>query len=120
MSNKEIEKIDKVIGKKIQELRLGMGMSRQQLAEKIRVSNQQLQKYEKGINRISASRLVAVAKALGKPVAYFLQDADEEEYSAMPTEHQRMCLEVSRNFMRIKKPLYQDAVNVLARILADG
>ena len=119
MSNKEIEKIDKVIGKKIQELRLGMGMSRQQLAEKIRITHQQLQKYEKAINRISASRLVAVAKALGKPVAYFLQDADEEEYSAMPTEHQRMCLEVSRNFMRIKEPLRQDAVNALVRLLAD-
>lgn len=115
----EYDQIDKLIGAKIQELRIAMGMSRHELAERIGVTHQQTQKYEKGINRISAGRLAAVADALGKPVSYFFEEIPGQT-TKVPTHHQRMCIEVARNFMKIKKPLYQDAINVLVRILAEG
>lgn len=111
------DKIDKIIGIKIHELRIAMGLSRQQLAIRIHVTHQQLQKYEKGTNRISAGRLAAVAKALRKPVSYFFEEIDHKQ--GLPSQHQRMCIEVSRNFMRIKSPLHQNAVNLLVRTLAD-
>lgn len=113
------EKVDKTIGTKIHELRISMGLSRQQLAAKIGVTHQQLQKYEKGTNRISAGRLMAIAKSLGKTVSYFFDNA-EEGHDALPSQHQRMCIEVSRNFMKIKNPMHQNAINLLVRTLAEN
>lgn len=115
---KSTDKIDKIIGVRIHELRISMGLSRQQLAEQIGVTHQQLQKYEKGTNRISAGRLAAIAKVLGKAVAYFFENiTDNDGY--LPSQHQRMCIEVSRNFLKIKNPMHQNAVNLLVRTLAE-
>jgi len=50
-------------------------MSQSSLAEKLGVAFQQVQKYEKGTNRIGASRLHGIAEALGVPVTYFFDDA---------------------------------------------
>lgn len=116
--NDYIQKVDQFIGGKIYSLRLAKGLSRQQLAEVIEVTHQQLQKYEKGINRISIGRLVLIAKALDKNIDYFyqgLEDADNVE--PVLTQHQRMCIEVSRNFMKIRNSEHQQAVNVLIRSL---
>lgn len=115
--NDYIEKIDKHIGQKIYSLRLAQGLSRIQLAEVIGVTHQQLQKYEKGSNRISVGRLVLIAKALAKEVSYFYEDLDSEKQELMVTQHQRMCIEVSRNFMKIQNSEYQNAVNTLVKSL---
>ncbi len=113
------EKVDKVIGIKIHEMRISMGLSRQQLAAKIGVTHQQLQKYERGTNRVSAGRLIAIAKGLGKTTSYFF-DNIEEGREALPSQHQRMCIEVSRNFMKIKNPMHQNAINLLVRTLMEA
>lgn len=117
--NEFTEKVDTIIGKRIHELRMSMGLSRQQLASRIGVTHQQLQKYEKGTNRISAGRLAIIAKALGKPVAHFFDNILNDE-TVIPDQHQRMCIEVSRNFLRIKSPVHQNAVNLLVRSLAEN
>jgi transcriptional regulator with XRE-family HTH domain len=65
---------DKVIGQKIRARRLAEGMSQQTLGEKLGVSFQQVQKYEKGTNRVSYSRLMQIAKALGESVTFFFVD----------------------------------------------
>lgn len=114
------ERVDTLIGMKVHELRISMGLSRQQLASKIDVSHQQLQKYEKGTNRISAGRIVAIAKAMKKPVAFFFEGLNKTENDKLPTQHQRMCIEVSRNFLRIKNPMNQNAVNNLIKTLAEN
>lgn len=111
--------IDTVAGVRVQELRLALGLSRQQLAVKIGVTHQQLQKYEKGTNRITIGRLSAIAKALGEPVTYFIDDADANNES-VASHHQRMAIEVSRNFMRIKSVVNQYAVNQLVKTLAEN
>jgi transcriptional regulator with XRE-family HTH domain len=113
------ERVDTIIGVKIHELRISMGLSRQQLAAKIGVTHQQLQKYEKGTNRISAGRLMAIAKALGKTVSFFFDNVEEAQ-EALPSQHQRMCIEVSRNFMKIKSAQHQNAINLLVRTLAEN
>ena len=117
-----IEQIDRYIGNKIQELRLAHGMSRQDLGEKIEVTHQQLQKYEIGTNRVSAGRLALIAKYLGTSVASFYEGLDSTLNAAAsditPNKNQRMCIEVSRNFMKIQNPEHKDAINSLVRILA--
>jgi transcriptional regulator with XRE-family HTH domain len=115
--NDYIQEVDKFIGDKIYSLRLAKGLSRQQLAEVIGVTHQQLQKYEKGTNRISVGRLVLIAKALGKTIEYFYQGLDNTDSEPVTTQHQRMCIEVSRNFMKIRSPEHQNAVNALVRSL---
>lgn len=117
-----IEQIDRYIGAKIQELRLAHGMSRQDLGGKIEVTHQQLQKYEIGTNRVSAGRLALIAKYLNTSVASFYEGLDSTlnvaDSDINPNQSQRMCIEVSRNFMKIKNPEHKDAINSLVRILA--
>ena len=109
-------RVDTIIGERIHELRIARGLSRQQIAAKVGVTHQQFQKYEKGTNRISAGRLASIAKALKKPVAYFFKDVEQEQ-DKFQTQHQRMCIEISRNFMKIKDPSHQQAVNHLIKTL---
>lgn len=117
--NDFIDGVDKFIGGKVYSLRLAKGLSRQQLAKIIGVTHQQLQKYEKGTNRISVGRLVLIARALDKSVDYFykgVEDSDQRE--ELLTKHQRMCIEVSRNFMKIENAEHQNAINALIKSLA--
>ena len=116
--NNHIQEIDKFIGGKVYSLRLAKGLSRQQLASIIDVTHQQLQKYEKGTNRISAGRLVLIAKALSKDVSYFYDGLDSNDQEPVMTQHQRMCIEVSRNFMKIENSDHQNAVNTLVKSLS--
>lgn len=115
--NQFIEKLDKFIGNKIYMLRLAKGLSRQQLADKLAVTHQQLQKYEKGTNRISAGRLLMIANALDKQVDFFYAGFEEAREEELVSPHQRMCIEVSRNFMKLNNPDHQTAVSSLIRSL---
>jgi DNA-binding Xre family transcriptional regulator len=68
--------IDGVISAKITARRKARGVSQQALAEKIGVSFQQIQKYESGENRVAASRLIRIARALGCQVTDLIPDED--------------------------------------------
>ena len=111
-----ITEIDKLIGNKIYQLRLGHGMSRRELGEKLDVTHQQVAKYERGHNRVSAGKLFLIAKVLQVDVLYFYEDLEAEK--SMITQHQRMCLEISRNFMQITAPSHQAAINSLVKSLS--
>ena len=113
-----IKAVDKYIGDRVYSLRLAKGLSLQQLAEKIKVSHQQLAKYEKGGDRISVGRLILIAQALEIPVNYFYKGLDNKESALTLTQHQRMCLEVSRNFMKISCLKHQEVVSVLVSALS--
>ena len=71
----QLEKIDKLIGNKIYNLRVDRDMSRSDLAKKTGVSQQQIAKYEDGKNKISASRLALLAKVLNKDISYFCESS---------------------------------------------
>jgi len=65
--------IDVEVGAKIKARRRLLGMSQDTLAARLGVTFQQVQKYEKGTNRVSASRLVVIANTLGLPPSYFFR-----------------------------------------------
>ena len=115
--NDYITEVDKHIGDKIYFLRLAQGLSRQQLSRIVDVTHQQLQKYEKGTNRISVGRLVLIAKALSQEISYFYEGLGTDMKEIVITQHQRMCIEVSRNFMKIENSDHQTAVNTLVKTL---
>ncbi|WP_037381367.1 helix-turn-helix domain-containing protein [Sinorhizobium americanum] len=68
------EPVDIHVGRRIRMRRVWMEMPQTSLAEQIGVTFQQVQKYEKGINRVGASRLQQIAEALEVPVSYFFED----------------------------------------------
>ena len=113
--NETTSQIDDTVGQNIMDERLARGLSRQQLASAIDVTHQQLQKYEKGSNRVSAGRLWLIAKALKKPLEYFFEGNIKEEDNL----HQRMSIEVSRNFLKIPSEKHRNAVNYMVKSLSD-
>ena len=73
MPRKKEQTIDAHIGARVRLRRLMLGMSQESLGGQLSLTFQQIQKYEKGVNRISASRLYALARALSVPVNYFFE-----------------------------------------------
>ncbi|MGH6871656.1 MAG: helix-turn-helix domain-containing protein [Rhizomicrobium sp.] len=73
MNKKQANAIDRLVGERVRERRAELGMSQEMLARKLGLSFQQIQKYEKGTNRISAGRLFVIAQALAMPVAQFFE-----------------------------------------------
>src|SRR4051812_49780181 len=71
--------IDKHVGSRVRMRRILIGMSQEKLGEALGLTFQQVQKYEKGTNRIGASRLQHIARHLGVPVEYFFDGAPQVE-----------------------------------------
>jgi transcriptional regulator with XRE-family HTH domain len=69
--------IDKHVGGRVRMRRMLIGMSQEKLGEALSLTFQQVQKYEKGTNRIGASRLQQIAKALNVPVDFFFEGAPQ-------------------------------------------
>ncbi|WP_375641776.1 MULTISPECIES: helix-turn-helix domain-containing protein [unclassified Bartonella] len=67
------------IGKKIRHRRISMGLSQKELGSHLGVSFQQIQKYEKGSNRVSAGCLLEIAKKLAVPITFFYADITTKE-----------------------------------------
>lgn len=69
--------IDRIVGQRVRWRRRELKLTQEKLGELLDLTFQQVQKYEKGVNRISAGRLYEVASVLGVPVTYFYDGADE-------------------------------------------
>ncbi|EJF87834.1 helix-turn-helix domain-containing protein [Bartonella rattimassiliensis] len=74
MQTKNPHFIDILIGKKIRYRRISMGFSQKELGNFLGVSFQQIQKYEKGFNRVSAKCLLEIAQKLEVPISFFYED----------------------------------------------
>ena len=109
--------IDVHVGSRVRFRRMLLGMSQEKLGEKLGLTFQQVQKYEKGINRIAAGRLFTIAQALGVDVSYFYEGQDKA-FSFEPTPQQRMLLELARNFTALPSRKHQEAVCQLARAMS--
>jgi len=77
--------VDVHVGKRIRHRRWMIGMTQQQLAEKVGIKFQQIQKYETGANRVSASRLWDIADAMETPVSFYFEGLDAPA-AATPVE----------------------------------
>ncbi|WP_331376250.1 helix-turn-helix domain-containing protein [Sinorhizobium chiapasense] len=80
MNKKDPNPIDTFVGSRVRMRRLMVGLSQEKLADGLGITFQQVQKYEKGTNRIGASRLQAIADILGVHPSFFFQ-RDEERPS---------------------------------------
>jgi transcriptional regulator with XRE-family HTH domain len=78
-NKKKPNPIDIHVGSRVRLRRNMLGMSQEKLGENLGITFQQIQKYEKGTNRVGASRLQAIASILSVPVAFFFEDAPGQE-----------------------------------------
>ncbi len=119
--------VDIHVGKRVRHRRWLNGMTQQQLAEKVGIKFQQIQKYETGMNRVSASRLWDISDALGVPVSFFFegltageQPADSDK-NGIPADilANKEALELVRSYYAMpqnqRKRLFD-----LARVLSDA
>ncbi len=112
-----IKKVDANVGRKIYELRIAFGMTREVIAQKIGVTHQQFAKYENGSNRISIGRLILLAGIFGKPPSYFYEGITKYVLTPEEESRHRLALEYSKNFKGIKNQSIKEAVNKLVALL---
>ena len=82
-TNRKPDPVDVHVGKRIRMRRSFLKMSQEKLAEAVNLTFQQIQKYENGVNRVSASRLHQFSKILEVPVQYFFPEYTEKRKEAV-------------------------------------
>lgn len=98
--------VDVHVGKRVRHRRWLVGMTQQQLAEQVGIKFQQIQKYETGANRISASRLWDIADALDVPVSFFFEGMEAEaEVAEVETAEAAVPSSVPADLMGDKEAL---------------
>jgi transcriptional regulator with XRE-family HTH domain len=114
--------VDAHVGKRIRHRRWMVGMTQQQLADKVGIKFQQIQKYETGMNRVSASRLWDIADSLGVQIAFFFEGLAEHD-TAQSSQGDMMAdkeaLELVRSYYAIPEAQRRRLFD-LARVLSDA
>ena len=116
--------VDVHVGKRIRHRRWLVGMTQQQLAEQVGIKFQQIQKYETGANRVSASRLWDISEALDVPVSFFFEGLDAEARTAhgdaVPADllGDKEALDLVRSYYAIPENQRRRLFD-LARVLSD-
>jgi transcriptional regulator with XRE-family HTH domain len=118
-----IHPVDSYAGQRARLRRLALGLSQEAVAAHLGVAFQQLQKYEKGQNRISASRLQQLATALDVPVVYFFPqtgDAADGDADVTVLLADRAALRLARAFAAITNPDMRAAIITMAEGARDS
>jgi len=116
--------VDVHVGKRIRHRRWLVGMTQQQLAEKVGIKFQQIQKYETGMNRVSASRLWDIADAMDVPVSFFFEGLEGHDVEQMgdgaPNDilADKEAMELVRSYYAIPENQRRRLFD-LARVLSD-
>lgn len=128
-TKKKPNPIDTHVGSRIRLRRNMLGLSQEKLGESLGITFQQIQKYEKGTNRVGASRLQAISSILGVPVSFFFEDAPGEVAPGGFAESQSTDfvvdflgssegLQLNRAFVKIRDPKVRRKVIDLVKALA--
>lgn len=131
MGTRSATDIDAHVGARIRLRRMLIGLSQERLGDALGVTFQQVQKYERGANRISASKLYEVSRVLGVPVSHFLdgltgdtgassKPAPDASGHIMDFVRSPEGLALNRAFAAIEDPRTKRAVLDLVRSMADS
>lgn len=117
--------VDVHVGKRIRHRRWVSGTTQQQLADQVGIKFQQIQKYETGMNRVSASRLWDIAAALGVDVAFFFEGLEgnliSKDHAGMPSDilSDKEALDLLRSYYAIPENQRRRLFD-LARVLSEA
>ncbi len=117
-SHDRADAIDKRVGERIRALRNRQGLSQSDLATLTGVTYQQVHKYERGFNRLSAGRAAVMAEALGVPVGA-LFEAPDAPAAASDGDKEHLCMQAARRILGIANPRRREAVLSLISALAE-
>jgi transcriptional regulator with XRE-family HTH domain len=134
-NSRRANSIDVHVGSRVRLRRMVLGMSQEKLGEQLGLTFQQVQKYEKGVNRIGAGRLFDLSHVLGVPIQFFYEDAPS--YAIEGSSHggfaerssendivdfiaTREGLELNKAFVRVTDARVRRSLIELIRSLADG
>jgi transcriptional regulator with XRE-family HTH domain len=122
--------IDIHVGGRVRLRRTMLGMSQDKLADSLGLTFQQIQKYEKGVNRIGASRMYEIANVLEVPIQYFYEDfgaggraagfAEGDDGAFMQLINSPEGIQLCRHFADIKDPKIRKRVIDLVRSISEG
>jgi len=124
MANKAPNATDEYVGKRIRMRRLTVGQSQTWLGDQLGVTFQQVQKYEKGINRVGASRMQQMADVLEVPVSYFFDGGPNDgKHRATPADaidflSTRYGVRISQSFPKIRSEELQRQIVGLIEAVA--
>ncbi|WP_252925481.1 helix-turn-helix domain-containing protein [Aliihoeflea sp. 40Bstr573] len=93
-------------------------MSQERLAEHLGVTFQQVQKYEKGANRLAASTLCRAGRALSVPVEHFFEGVDDVDVETEIADLNAAAYRQASAFMKIEDPKVRAAISALVNVLA--
>ena len=114
--------IDVAVGHRIRVRRKWLGISQSTLAEHLGVSFQQVQKYERGANRVSASMLVRIARTLDTSVAELVGETEDAARPADPSLFEKLAIpgavELVATYAAVESPALRSAILELARTLS--
>jgi transcriptional regulator with XRE-family HTH domain len=120
-SSRKAGSVDMTVGIRIRTARLAAKLSQEELGKSLGVTFQQVQKYEKGMNRVSPGRLVDLSKILGKPTTYFLEEPNYKPNSVGEKLAQFAATRVGHQLLETVMPLapaMQQTVLDIARKLS--
>jgi len=121
---KRTDAYDIEVGRRIRARRLARHMSQMELADQLGLTFQQVQKYEKGTNRVSAGRLKRIAKILEVPILYFFDEADEsvpDTAALLGFVNNARVLRLMRAYSRIDNhSLQQSILDLTEKIAMEG
>jgi len=130
MAGKKPNPVDTHVGSRVRLRRMLLGMSQERLGNAMGLTFQQVQKYEKGVNRIGASRLFHISRILDVPVQFFFEEAPqldgpavagmaepESQTFILEFLNSREGLELNRAFVKIGDPKVRKSVVDLVRAL---
>jgi transcriptional regulator with XRE-family HTH domain len=121
MPRKQTDPLDIEVGRKVRALRLERNMSQEKLGDALGLTFQQVQKYEKGANRISAGRLQRIGEILGVPTTAFFADASsvyEPSNGSFELTETGGALRLLRAYARIPSSSVKRALTTLAEEIA--
>ncbi len=118
---------DKLVGQKLRQKRTLLGLSQAEVAAKVGITFQQLQKYEQGINRIGASRLFSLSQALETDISFFFDFSPEENTKGQSKEtdrhdptNTRETLELVRAYSKITDEKLRHEIRELIQVILDN
>lgn len=114
--------VDRYVGLQLRHLRRTHGLSQQKLGDRLGMTFQQLQKYEKGTNRLCCSRLYEIARELDTPLTYFFEGYEEGDPALVdaPVPARRDSLYVTQLFDQIKDERLRKTFSALLRSVVQG
>ena len=123
--------IDAYVGRRLKQRREELGLSQEKLADFLGISFQQVQKYERGFNRVGASRLFQIGEALGVPTAFFFEGVEPsgrgglaENDGPQPLQVAELlaapgAMELLTEYATVTSPAQRKKIVELVRVLAN-